>query len=227
MKTIAIVVAMQKEFDLVLSIVEQPHQTRLGGCPCAIGYIGQNSIILLKSGIGKVNAAIQVTELIAKYSPNYIINSGVAGGIDTSLRQADIVAAANTAYHDVWCGGGHWGQVQGLPLLFPADQHLIDTIKKINNPNIKIGLTLTGDQFITDNQQLQHIKETFPQGLAVDMESAAMAHVCYIQNTPFLSLRIISDTPGSDKDNATQYNDFFANAPQQTFKVLQELIKLI
>lgn len=227
MKKIAIIVAMQSEFELVSHILENVVEPPMpDGVQCRLGMLSGKQIILLKSGIGKVNAAMQVTSLIAEAHPDYIINSGVAGGIGAGLHQGDIVVGTETCYHDVWCGEGEWGQVQGLPLKFRANLELVNAAKSID-AKLVFGLICTGDQFISDLVTLQGIKKNFPDGQAVDMESAAIAQVCHIKNVPFMSLRIVSDTPGMESDNTTQYLDFFAEAPKMTFAVLQQLIEKI
>ncbi len=218
---------MQSEFNLVHHLIQNPSEITICSNQSTTGTIGDKNIILSKCGIGKVNSAIQTAEIIEKFNPDYIINSGVAGGIGKGIKQGDIVAGDNCLYHDVWCGEGLWGQIQGLPLLFPANNHLIETIKKIDNNKIKIGLICTGDQFITEIDRLNDIKKNFPNGLAVDMESASIAHVCYLRKIPFMSIRIISDTPGMEPDNTSQYIDFFADAPKLTFAILENLIEKI
>ena len=233
MKKIAIIVAMQSEFELVSNILESAEPCVIEGAQCLVGELSGKQIILLKSGIGKVNAAMQVTSLIAEMHPDYIINSGVAGGIGEGMHQGDIVVGTEACYHDVWCGEGAWGQVQGFPLKFPADAHLLDAANEVNsqqstvNSQLVFGLICTGDQFISELATLQGIKRNFPDGKAVDMESAAIAQVCYAKQVPFMSLRIVSDTPGMEPDNTTQYLDFFAEAPKKTFAVLQQLIDRI
>ena len=233
MKRIAIIVAMQSEFELVSNILENAEPCVIEGAQCLVGELSGKQIILLKSGIGKVNAAMQVTSLIAEMHPDYIINSGVAGGIGEGMHQGDIVVGTEACYHDVWCGEGAWGQVQGFPLKFPADAHLLEAMKEVNrqqttvNSRLVFGLICTGDQFISDLATLQGIKHNFPDGKAVDMESAAIAQVCYAKQVPFMSLRIVSDTPGMEPDNTTQYLDFFAEAPKKTFAVLRQLIDKI
>ena len=233
MKKIAIIVAMQSEFELVSNILENAEPRVIEGAQCLVGELSGKQIILLKSGIGKVNAAMQVTSLIAEMHPDYIINSGVAGGIGEGMHQGDIVVGTECCYHDVWCGEGAWGQVQGYPLKFSANEHLLEAAKNVNNQQSTVnsrlvfGLICTGDQFISDLATLQGIKRNFPDGKAVDMESAAIAQVCYAKQVPFMSLRIVSDTPGMEKDNTTQYLDFFAEAPKMTFAVLRQLIETI
>ena len=241
MKKIAIIVAMQSEFELVSNILENAEAREIEGAKALVGELSGKQIILLKSGIGKVNAAMQVTSLIAEMHPDYIINSGVAGGIGEGMHQGDIVVGTECCYHDVWCGEGAWGQVQGYPLKFPTNEHLLEAAERVVKDNsctdaiycvsttfnFQLGLICTGDQFISDLATLQGIKKNFPDGKAVDMESAAIAQVCYAKQVPFMSLRIVSDTPGMEKDNTMQYLDFFAEAPKMTFAVLRQLIETI
>ena len=241
MKKIAIIVAMQSEFELVSNILENAEAREIEGAKALVGELSGKQIILLKSGIGKVNAAMQVTSLITEMHPDYIINSGVAGGIGEGMHQGDIVVGTECCYHDVWCGEGEWGQVQGYPLKFPTNEHLLEAAERVVKDNsctdaiycvsttfnFQLGLICTGDQFISDLATLQGIKKNFPDGKAVDMESAAIAQVCYAKQVPFMSLRIVSDTPGMEKDNTTQYLDFFAEAPKMTFAVLRQLIETI
>ncbi len=227
MKKIAIIVAMQSEFELVSHVLENVIDPPMpNGVQCKLGVLYGKQIILLKSGIGKVNAAMQVASLIVETHLDYVINSGVAGGIGAGLRQGDIVVGTETCYHDVWCGEGEWGQVQGLPLKFKANLELLNAAKSIDS-KLVFGLICTGDQFISDLVTLQGIKRNFPDGQAVDMESAAIAQVCHIKNVPFMSLRIVSDTPGMEPDNTSQYLDFFSEAPKKTFAVLRQLIEKI
>ncbi len=225
MAKIAIIVAMKSEFNLVSHVITNATDTVINGITCRKGTMHSHDVILMQCGIGKVNAAVQTAELINTEHPDYIINSGVAGGIGKGLQPGNVVVADRCCYHDVWCGDGEWGQVQGLPLYFTSSETLVRIASQLDNDQLHIGLICTGDQFISDLDQLNKIKGTFPEALAVDMESAAIAHVCHQRNTPFLSLRVVSDTPGMEIDNAAQYFDFMTDAPKRTFGILEELIK--
>ena len=227
MKKIAIVVAMQSEFDLVHHLLKGTREYNIANNACIEGELCDKKILLAKSGIGKVNAAIQVTEIIANYAPDCIINSGVAGGVGQQLKVADVVVGCECVYHDVWCGEGSWGEIQGLPLKFKANSQLLDTMQGIRTDSMHFGLICTGDQFITEQIRLQEILHHFPDALAVDMESCAMAQVCYIKQIPFISIRVVSDTPNNDHDNTAQYFDFWKEEPQRTFHILKQLIEAL
>lgn len=220
MTKIAIVVALDEEY-------RQVHSTMAHTTECGLytrGTIAGREVLLMTSGIGKVNAAARLTQLIMTEHPDAVINSGVAGGIGRDIRQGDIVVGTECAYHDVWCGTGEWGQVQGLPRRFAADEHLLGAAAGLD---VRRGLIATGDIFIDRIETVEHIRALYPDALACDMESTAFAQVCYLMQVPFLSFRIISDTPGMEHDNTRQYFDFWTEAPRATFALLTQLIEKI
>ncbi len=225
MTTIGIIVAMSSEFEFVSEILQNRKEDTINGFCFVSGNLEDKKVVLLKSGIGKVCSALGTVEMIKTFSPDYIINSGIAGGIDIKTQVMDIVAGQEIVYHDVWCGeGNEYGQVQEFPARYQSDERLLNCIKQINcDLNIYCGLICSGDKFITDKSELSSIKERFPEGMAVDMESASIAQTCYVYGVPYLSLRIISDTPGVE-NHWQQYENFWAKAPQNSLKVLQKLI---
>lgn len=195
----------------------------MGGCEFHRGKVGRHDVIAMQCGIGKVNAAIGTLTLVNSFLPDFVINSGVAGGADQSISVMDVVAGARVAYHDVWCGPeSELGQVQGLPLYFEGAKRLLDLVP--NREGIHKGLICSGDQFIDTLDAVSRIKGNFPEALAVDMESGAIAQVCHLNKVPFLALRVISDSPGASHDNTRQYLDFWADAPQETFNLVKDII---
>ena len=225
MKT-GIIVAMQSEFDLIKSILHNPVQKQHNHITFIEGNIDNNTIVLMKSGIGKVNAACACVEMINIFKPDIIINTGVAGGIDKKLSVMDIVLASKTTYHDVWCGEEcQRGQVQDLPAEFEGDKKLIEFAQTIDTDlKIHTGLIVGGDVFVTDIETLNDIKAKFPSALAVDMESTAISQVCYLYNVPFLTVRIISDTPGIE-NHYKQYFDFWNKAPEKSVETIKKILQ--
>ncbi len=220
---IGIIVAMRKELALLLPLLSNPSSESHDGLEFYTGTIGSNQVIAMQCGIAKVNAAIGTVTLINHYAPSLIINSGVAGGTDKSVNVMDIVVGSRVAYHDVWCGPeSTYGAVQGLPLYYEADKHASQLVA--NDKTVKKGLIVSGDQFVDSIEQVKIIKSHFPDALAVDMESGAIAQVCELRNVPFMSMRVISDSPGASHDNTKQYNDFWDDAPAATFNVLHNLL---
>lgn len=223
---LGIIVAMGAEFRLVETLLNEKKETVLGGFHFIQGKIGAQEVVLMQAGIGKVCAAVGTTMMIHHFTPDCIVNTGVAGGIDDSLRVMDIVIGKEVVYHDVWCGeGNEMGQVQGLPARYVGDAGLLHAaLSAHTDVALHEGLICSGDRFITNADELQQIKSDFPNGLAVDMESGAIAQTCHLFGIPFLSCRIISDTPGHVENHALQYKDFWTTAPEKSFEVLKQIL---
>ncbi len=220
---IGIIVAMRKELDLLLPLLQDSEESRMGGFEFHCGKVGRHDVMVMQCGIGKVNAAMGALMLVNNFAPNYVINSGVAGGADLKVGVMDVVAGARVAYHDVWCGPeSEVGRVQGLPLYFEGASRLLELLPE--REDIHKGLICSGDQFIDKMDEVKRIKGLFPDALAVDMESGAIAQVCNLSNVPFLALRVISDSPGASHDNTRQYLDFWTDAPQETFILVKDII---
>lgn len=226
MKKIGVIVAMAAEFRLVEALLERPCAEERNGFRFVRGTVGGKEVVLLQCGIGKVCAAVGAVEMIQGFRPDGVISTGVAGGMDRKVRVMDLVVADEVVYHDVWCGeGNEVGQVQGMPARFRTDRQLYEAAVAVKSDVRLIGGWIcSGDQFITDRGKLDAIKRNFPAGLAVDMESGAIAQVCHIYRVPFLSFRVVSDTPGQVEDHALQYQDFWKAAPEKSFEVLRTMI---
>lgn len=221
---IGIIVAMRKELDLLLPLLQDSDESRMGGLEFHCGKVGSHDVMVMQCGIGKVNAAMGALMLVNHFAPHFVINSGVAGGADLSVKVMDVVAGARVAYHDVWCGPeSELGRVQGLPLYFEGAKRLLELLPE--SDEIHKGLICSGDQFIDKIEDVNRIKSYFPDALAVDMESGAIAQVCHLCGVPFLAMRVISDSPGASHDNTRQYLDFWNDAPQETFALLKDMIQ--
>ena len=221
---IGVLTAMTSEFEQLVKLLDGAVACEKGGVDYMTGRLGGNDIVLRQCGIGKVNAAVGTAELIRSFSPDAVVSTGVAGGIDVSLGVMDVVVSSSIVYHDVWCGMGcEYGLIQGMPAVFPVAEHLWQCALELNgntgnSTKIHAGLICTGDKFITNREELNEIKSNFPAGLAVDMESAAIAQTCHIYGVPFVSFRIISDTPGVDK-HIEQYENFWGEMANRSFGI--------
>ena len=187
-----------------------------------------------KCGIGKVNAALGAQRMIAEFQPDVIISSGCAGGNGDDVNVQDVVVSTELAYHDVYCGTAidnstQYGQVQGMPARFPADEAMLRAARQINtagSPRIVPGLIVTGDWFVDSREKMRDIIAHFPEAKAVDMESCAIAQTCYLNKVPFISFRVISDIPLRDTD-ASQYHDFWNTVADHSFQVTKTFIESI
>ena len=188
-----------------------------------------SNVVVQKCGIGKVNAALGVQQLISSYHPDCIISSGCAGGNGDDVEVKDVVVSTELSYHDVYCGTAidnttQYGQVQGLPARFPADPYLLQKSRLLTGAKLHHGLIVTGDWFVDSKEKMRSIIEKFPDARAVDMESAAIAHTCYLSKVPFISFRVVSDVPLRDT-NASQYHDFWSQVAAQSFQLTRTFVE--
>ena len=192
------------------------------------GRIGAGEVALVECGIGKVNAALGAADLIRVFAPDAVVSTGVAGGLDESLAVMDAVAGREVVYHDVDCGPGNLpGQVQGLPPRFAGDPALLAAAASLAaRARIYAGLIASGDRFISRPEDVRAIKSAFPEALAVDMESGAIAQACHLAGVPFLSFRVVSDVPGGD-DHYAKYENFWETMADRSFEVTRLLLEAL
>ena len=210
---IGVVVAMPREYDEMHRLI--------GGDE---GFFEGNTVILRRCGIAKVNAAVACTDLINEEHPDCILSTGLAGGLGDGINVFDVVVGTQYVYHDCWCGEGFaQGQVQGFPERFDTEKFLVDAVG--DGERIRRGLICTGDIFAT-RHDMERIKAVFPDALAVDMESCALAQTCSIKGVPFISIRIISDSISSG-DNYAQYSSFFDTAGDRSFEIVKRFLERV
>lgn len=220
---IGIIVAMSKELALLTPMLENKACAVVDGYEFITGRIGSHDIVAMECGIGKVNAAMGAYAMLGNFALDLVLSTGVAGGADAKACVMDVVVADRIAYHDVWCGPGTApGQAAGMPLFFTSSPALSALLPE--GDTVKHGLLCSGDMFIDKMEQVREIKRKFPDALAVDMESAAIAHVCYKKGVDYFCMRIISDSPGTGHNNAVQYDNFWAAAPEHTFALVKQLL---
>lgn len=226
---IGVIVAMDKEFDALESLLSEKTETEILGNHCAIGKLADKEILLMHSGIGKVNAAIGANNLINAFKPDVVVSSGCAGGADVNLEIGDVVVSSSCQYHDVYCGPENLaGQIQGMPSEFPTTSELVEEAVSINetatDTKVVAGKIATGDWFVDAVEKMKAIHATVPDAKAVDMESSAIAHACYIYNVPFVSFRVISDIPLKE-NNTASYKDFWATMASKSFNTTKAFLE--
>lgn len=170
------------------------------------GRLAETDVVAVYSGVCKVNAAVAAQLLISKFHCDAIINAGTAGAMEEQLAVFDTVVSTDTAYHDVaehiltefhpWLESG-W---------FRADQHLLAAARRAaeSQQHVWFGRMVTGEQFIADAGR-EDINARF-HPLCVDMESAAVAHVCCVHGVPFIAMRTMTDTPAHRGTGAFEEN---------------------
>ena len=216
MKKIGVIIAMNKELELFAADLRDTSEQTLHQRRFVTGKISDKDVVVVVSGIGKVNAALCAADLIHHFKVDTIINIGISGGLDSCLDIGDFIVGDDLVYHDYDTGTEI---PQDVPERFHSDNNLTALL-----PNLKHGLLCTGDQFITAENELRNIKAKYPAGLAVDMESAAIAHTCHLYNIPMISIRQVSDTPGVEH-HTEQYETFWKNASSHSVELLKTLLE--
>ncbi len=217
---------MDKEFVRIKSLLGGAEEIVSHGRTYVTGTMGDNTVVMHQCGIGKVNAAIGASEMISSFAPDAVVSTGVAGGASLSLSVGDVVVSSQTCYHDVYCGSEvAYGQVLGMPARFDGDAALLAKAVALDcGTRIVSGLTVTGDWFVDSREKMTVIIGHFPEAMAVDMESAAIAQACFQRGVPFISFRIISDIPLSDH-KASQYFNFWETAADSSFGVTKAFLE--
>lgn len=225
---IGIIVAMDKEFVQLKSLLSDATVERRNHKDFVAGRIGEKDIIIQKCGIGKVNSAIGAVEMIDCYKPDLVISTGVAGGADVEMDVTDVVVGTEYCYHDAYCGDEcEFGQIMGMPSRFAAPKDLVDKALKLNTGvAVHDGLIVSGEWFVNSKEKMQGILDNFPKAKAVDMESCSIAQTCHTYHVPFISFRIISDIPLKD-NKAAQYFDFWARLADGSFNVTKKFLESI
>lgn len=225
---IVILAAMDKEVALLLPLLSETKEIDMDGIAAHSGRIAGHDVCVMKCGIGKVNSALNAFRAIRSFSPDLVINSGVAGGADASMKVGSVLVATEAAYHDVWCGPGTvWGQIDGMPARFEMDADIIRKCSTLpDSEEFRFGLICSGDRFISKAEEVEQIKNVYPDALACDMESASIAHACRECGVPCAVIRVVSDTPGQG-ENLSQYENFWDNAPLKTFNAVKHLMEIL
>jgi adenosylhomocysteine nucleosidase len=227
---IGIIGAMEEEVKILRDAMTNKKVETIANSEFISGTLNGKEVILLRSGIGKVNAAMTTSILIQTYQPDYIINTGSAGGLNPELQVGDVVISTEVRHHDVdvTAFGYEYGQVPQLPPAFKANQKLAEiawkSSQELNVQTVK-GLIATGDSFMNDPVKVEAIKDKFNDLQAVEMEAAAIAQVAYQFGVPFVIIRSLSDIAGKESDiSFEQYLDQAAkNSADLVMKIVTNL----
>lgn len=224
---IAVIGAMDEEVELLKSKVENRSDEEIGGTFFHHGTIDEQEIVIVKSGIGKVNAAISTAIVIHHYKPDVVINTGAAGGFNPELEVGDVVISTEVRYNDVDATvfGYEYGQVPQMPASYVADEKLLQIAKdavKEEELTVVEGLILSGDSFMSDDDKIKFLKSTFENPQCAEMEAGAIAQVCYRFDVPFVIIRSLSDIAG--KEALQSYEQFLEKAAVHSANVVLKII---
>ena len=227
MKYIGIIVAMDEEKEEILNLMKETKVKQIYDLRFIIGKIRNKNCVLIKSGIGKVNAARTTQILIDNFELECVINAGAAGAINYLLNIGDIVIAKHVVQHDfdITAFGHSKGYITGVGDKIICDRELVSTfenmIKNMDERiyNIKIGVVASGDIFCTQIEMKNKINAKFNADV-VDMECASVGQVCYLDDIPFISIRCVSDIPNGS--NQTTFDENLKLASKRCANIINE-----
>lgn len=229
MKKIGIIFAMNEELIELKKYLNIEKEYNIFDLTFYESKINENDIVLVQSGVGKVNAARCAQILIDNIKVDYIFNIGVAGGVSDKLNVGDIVIGEKLVQHDfdITAFNHEKGYIPNVGVYIDSDEYLLKVAQNIiskSNINTLTGVIASGDIFCTDYMMSKKINTKF-NALCVEMEGASIAQVCYLSHIPFLIIRSISDTPNNN--NAITYEEFLEDSCKKVadlmFKILNEL----
>lgn len=226
--TIGLMGAMDEEIALLLERVEGQNTVGYAGISFVTGRLHGKEVVVCKSGVGKVNAAATTQVLVDRFGVEAIWFTGVAGAVHPELNIGDIVISSSCQQHDVDVTA--LGFARGIiPYQdvsdFPADRKLIRLAeeacaKLCTDNNFIVGKVLSGDQFISNYDYVRELHETL-DGACVEMEGAAVAQVCHMNEVPYVILRSMSDKADGTAD--VNFAEFTALAARRSFEILNEM----
>ena len=225
---IGIIGALDDEVREIISRLEDRKTETVGSIEFNLGRLFGKSVVIAKCGVGKVFAAICAEAMIIKYSPSLIVNSGVGGALDKSLRPCDIVFADKLVQHDMDTSpiGDPVGLISGINRIwFETDERAREVLSDAATElgvNYLVGAIATGDKFISTKEDKDRITSLFGAS-ACEMEGGAIAHTAFVNGIPFMVVRAISDS--ADGDACMDYPTFLPIATKTSTALTLALIE--
>lgn len=229
---IGIIGAMEEEVSQLVNKMTNIEKTEIAGMIFNKGLINNKELVVVKSGIGKVNAAMCTQILATYFKVDTVINTGVAGSLRNEINIGDVVVSIDALQHDMDATG--FGYKPGViprmkTSIFEADKKLIDAAeaackKAVPEIGVYRGRVVSGDQFITDKAVKERLIDLF-DGSCTEMEGAAIAQAAYLNNIPFLIIRAISDK--ADDSATMDYGEFERKAIDNSVAMLCEMLETI
>ena len=227
---LGIIGAMELEVETLVSQMTEKTCQNKAGSDFYEGKLEGCDVVVVRCGIGKVNAALCAQILCDSFRVTHIVNTGIAGSLCNELDIGDLVISRDAMYHDFDCChfGYAPGQVPGLPLSFPADEAMIDyaqkAVEQIHPGHSRVGRVASGDQFVSDQTQKDGIIAK-TGAVCTEMEGAAIAHTAHRNGVPFVILRAISDK--ADNSAQMDYPAFEQQAAHRCAAVTLTLAKMM
>lgn len=232
MSVIGIIGAMEEEVNILKSKMQVETIMKKASMEFYKGTLNGKDVVIVRSGISKVNAAVCAQILVDDFKISRVINTGIAGSLQSKIDIGDIVISCDALQHDVDATG--FGYDLGvIPRMetstFIADKALVDLAKEVCEKeipeiNAHVGRVVTGDQFISDKDVKDKIESNF-HGYCTEMEGAAIAQVAYLNNIPFVILRAISDK--ADESATIDYPTFEKKAIEHSVILVENMLKAL
>lgn len=227
---LGIIGAMSQEVENLKQAMNCVEVEKVAGMEFYAGKLKGRDVVVVRSGIGKVNAAICSQVLVDRYDVAAIINTGIAGSLRNEINIGDIVLSKDTLQHDMDATGFGYplGQIPQMDQsVFEGDTHMIEMAKEccaqvVPEIGVHVGRVVSGDQFVSDRVKKVWLTETF-QGYCTEMEGAAIAQTAYLNRIPFLIIRAISDK--ADDSAEMDYEVFEAKAIEHSVKLVLALVE--
>ena len=227
---IGIIGAMDEEVEQIVAVMDIKKEETKACMTFKAGILAGKDVVIVRSGIGKVNAAVCTQILVDDFGVDYVINTGIAGSLKAEIDIADIVISSDVLHHDMDATGFGYplGQIPRMDTLsFKADDRLIELAKEscakaVTSVGVHVGRVVSGDQFISD--KAERISSEFA-GYCTEMEGAAIAQAAYLNKVPFVILRAISDK--ADDSATMDYPTFEKQAIANSVLLLKELVSRI
>lgn len=227
MKKLGIIGAMDIEVAILKEKLENSRVTTLGQMEFHEGRLNGLDVVVVRCGVGKVNAAMCAQSLCARFAVTHLVNTGIAGSLDASLDIGDVLVSRDAMYHDFDCDkfGYPLGKVPGLDVIaFPADEEMIQLAyaasESLKPGHTRIGRVASGDQFVARQERKERII-ALTGASCTEMEGTAIAQVAYLNGVPFVILRAISDK--ADDSAEMDYPTFERMAAEHCAAVTQAL----
>lgn len=225
---IGIIGAMASEVDALIAETEGAVSERVSGSLFTRGRLAGKEVVIVRSGIGKVAAATAAEAMILRYAPRLIVNTGVGGSLSSDLSVTDIAIADRTVEHDMDTTplGDPPGLLSGIDTIYlPSDSAAVEGMRRAAETlgyRGKVGTIASGDRFVASAAEKERIVSLFG-AIACDMEGAAISHVAYLNGTPAVVLRAVSDN--ADGSSHMDYPTFLARAAARSHDLLKEFLK--
>ena len=231
-KKIGIIGAMEEEVEALRGKLTYVKTTSRASMDFYAGKMGNKEVVIVRSGIGKVNAGICAQILVSQFGADTLINTGIAGSLDAQIDIGDMVISTDALHHDMDATvfGDPAGQIPRMDTLsFPADKELVEKAVAANekaNPDIHTftGRVASGDQFISDKEAKERIVSLF-HPMCVEMEGAGIAQAAYLNKVSYVIIRAISDK--ADNSATMDYPTFEKKAIAHSVRLMKELLPMI